>query len=201
MARPAVFLDRDGTLNEEVRYLDRSDNLQLLPGAVQAVRLLNERGWRVVVVTNQSGVARGYFTENDLSVIHERLKRDLAQGGAYLDGIRYCPHHPDAGCLCRKPGVALFLDAAQQLDIDLAASYLVGDKLTDLLPARRLGARTVLVLTGYGDAELSAARTAGFEPDYVAAGLLEAAQWIGQTDDYGVEATPQANEIGVEKGS
>ena len=178
MANRAVFLDRDGTINEEVNYLRQPEDFRLLPGAALAIRLLREQGWLVIVITNQSGVARGYYTEGDVAAMHARLRADLAQAGSAVDAIYYCPHHPDAACACRKPGTLLFEQAARDFDLDLAASYVVGDKQSDLLPGQRLGCGTVLVLTGYGRRELALADQQGWQPDYVAADLYQAAQWI-----------------------
>jgi len=174
----AVFLDRDGVINKEVNYLRRPEDWSLIARAAAAIRLLRKHGWRVVVVTNQSGVARGYYTEADVAAIHERMRRELARAGTRVDGVYFCPHHPDVGCACRKPGTALFERAATELDLDLVSSYYVGDKVADLLPGRTLGGHTVLVLTGYGKQELERAQEQGFRPDYVAGDLYAAAEWI-----------------------
>jgi D-glycero-D-manno-heptose 1,7-bisphosphate phosphatase len=179
----AVFLDRDGTINEEVNYLSKPEDFRLLPGAALAIRLLKEKGWLVVVITNQSGVARAYYTEGDVAAMHARLRADLAQAGTGVDAIYYCPHQPDDACACRKPGTLLFEQAAHDFDIDLAASYVVGDKQSDLLPGKRLGCGTILVLTGYGRSELAMAGRQGFQPDYIAADLYQAAQWILHADE------------------
>lgn len=174
----AVFLDRDGVINEEVNYLCRPEDFRLISGAAAAIRLLRKHGWRVIVVTNQSGATRGYYTEADVAAIHERMRRDLARAGTKVDGVYFCPHHPDEGCACRKPGTALFARAAADFALDLAASYYVGDKLTDLLPGQALGGHTVLVLTGYGRQQQELAREQGFRPDCIADDLGSAARWI-----------------------
>ncbi len=174
----AVFLDRDGVINEEVNYLCRPEDFRLIPGAAAAIRLLRKHGWRVIVVTNQSGVTRGYYTEADVAAIHECMRRDLARARTGVDGVYFCPHHPDEGCACRKPGTALFAQAAADFALDLTASYYVGDKLTDLLPGKALGGHTVLVLTGYGQQEQKLAHEQGFRPDYVVDDLYGAARWI-----------------------
>jgi D-glycero-D-manno-heptose 1,7-bisphosphate phosphatase len=176
--RLAVFLDRDGTLNEEVNYLSRVQDLRWLPGAPQAVRTLNDRGWAVVLITNQSGIGRGYYTEQDARAIHQYIESELAQIGAHLDAILYCPHHPDDHCLCRKPKTYLFEKAARELDLDLAHSYAIGDKLSDLEPGRALGCLTILVLTGHGQTHLQMARERDLQPDHVAADLANAVEWI-----------------------
>jgi len=174
----AIFLDRDGVINEEVGYLRRPEDFRLLPRAAAAIRLLRKHGWPVIVVTNQSGVARGFYSEADVAAIHERMRRDLARARTRVNAIYYCPHHPDDGCDCRKPRTLLFQRAAADLDLDLAASYYVGDKLTDLLPGQALGGCTILVLTGYGQREQELALQQGFTPDHIAADLYRAAQWI-----------------------
>ena len=176
----AVFLDRDGVINEEINYLSRPDEFRLLPRSAAAIRRLRRRGYRVVVVTNQSGLARGYFSEADLGTIHERMRRELARARTRVDGVYVCPHHPDDACACRKPGVSLFQQAAQDLGLDLGNSVFVGDKLTDLLPGKALGGGTVLVLTGYGQREFALAQEQAFAPDHVAADLYAAALWIIQ---------------------
>jgi histidinol-phosphate phosphatase family protein len=178
LSNRAVFLDRDGVINEEVNYLRRPEDFRLLPRAAAAIRLLRRHGWRVVVVTNQSGVARGYYTDTDVAVIHERMHRDLVQAKAEVDAVYFCPHHPDDGCDCRKPGTLLFERAAADLRLDLTASYYVGDKLTDLLPGKALGGQTILVLTGHGHQEQEFARQQGFQPHCVADNLYSAAKWI-----------------------
>lgn len=152
---PAVFLDRDGTINVEVDYLARPEDLELYPGAAAAVRRLNEAGRFVVVVTNQSGVARGLLDEETLSRIHARLDELLADAGAHVDAYSWCPHHPDVGqppyrraCDCRKPAPGMLLDAAREHGLDLARSWTVGDSLRDVAAGRAAGTRAILVGTG-----------------------------------------------------
>jgi D-glycero-D-manno-heptose 1,7-bisphosphate phosphatase len=179
MSRAAVFLDRDGTINEEMGYLNHVSRLVLLPQAAAAIRLLNQAGVPVVVVTNQSGAARGYFPPGLVDEVHAHLQHLLAAGGAHLDGIYTCMHHPDKGCACRKPRPALLLQAARDLDLDLARSYAVGDRYKDLETAAHAGAKGLLVLTGYGRGEYDYFRdTWKVQPVQVAADLLDAARWI-----------------------
>ena len=184
--RPAVFIDRDGTLTEEVGYVNHPSRLRLLPRAAEAVRRLNDAGLPAVLVTNQAGLARGYFTEDILRATNEALVAQLKQAGAHLDGIYVCPHHPTEGlppyrtsCDCRKPAPGLLRRAATDLDLDLTASTMVGDKPSDLMPGRTVGARAVLVLTGYGRGEWEY-RRADFPvvPDHVADDLLGAVEWV-----------------------
>lgn len=182
----AVFLDRDGVINEEVNYLGRPDEFRLLPRTVGAIRNLRRAGFRVVVVTNQSGLARGYFSRRELDAVHERMRSELARARTRLDGIYICPHHPDDSCQCRKPGIQLFQQAAQDLKLRLDQSYYVGDKLTDLMPGKTLGGRTVLVLTGHGRREQESIGRQGFQPDHIATDLYEAAGWIIHEDSPGL---------------
>lgn len=181
-----MFIDRDGTLTEEVGYVNHPRRLRLLPRSAEAIRRLNASGIAAVVVTNQAGVARGYFSEDVLRATHEALAAQLEDAGAHLDGLYFCPHHPTEGeppyraaCECRKPAPGLLRRAATELDLDLAASAMVGDRPSDLVPARTVGARAVLVLTGYGLGEWEY-RRAHFPvaPDHVAGDLLDAVQWV-----------------------
>jgi histidinol-phosphate phosphatase family protein len=177
--RTAIFLDRDGTINEEVHYLNHPDQLRLICGAAEAIKLLRAAGFMIVVVTNQSGVARGYFTPATLDDIHRRLRVALAREGAWLDGIYVCPHHPDDGCDCRKPGSRLFQMAASEHDIDLNRSVIIGDKYTDVLAGQSLSMRGILVRTGFGASQLeSSACWTDFQPTYIADDLLDAARWL-----------------------
>jgi len=179
MSYPAVFLDRDGTINEEMGYINHPSRLVLLPQAAAGIRLLNEAGVKVVVVTNQSGAARGYFPPALVSEINQLLTGLLAKEGARLDAIYACLHGPDEGCACRKPQPGLLLQAARELDLDLKRAYLAGDRYVDVDTAARAGIKGILVLTGYGRGEYehrSGTRSAA--PVLVAANLLEAAEWI-----------------------
>lgn len=174
----AVFLDRDGTINKELEYLNDPKDLRLIPGAAEAIRVLNETGVPVVLVTNQAGIGRGYFSEVRLKEIRQELARRLAANDAHLDAIYYCPHHPDEGCDCRKPNTGMLVRAAQRHDIDLQRSFVVGDKIGDLDAGRRVGCRTVLVLTGYGMGAREHFKSSNYQPDFTAQNLLEAARWI-----------------------
>ena len=156
--RPAVFLDRDGTVNVEVHYLSQPEQLELLPTVSETIQNLNSLGIAVVVVTNQAGVARGYFPEHRLLAVHDHLRRMLAEQNARLDGIYYCPHHPTAGlggyrivCPCRKPMPGMLTRAAEDLGIDLSRSLMIGDRESDLQAGATAGCQTALVRTGYGE--------------------------------------------------
>jgi D-glycero-D-manno-heptose 1,7-bisphosphate phosphatase len=178
--RPALFLDRDGVINEEVEYLSDPARVSLIPGAAAAIAQFNAAGIPVVVVTNQSGLARGLFSVADLAAVTARLSDLLAADGARLDASYHCPHHPSGSvpalsipCLCRKPGIQLLLDAARDLDLDLSRSALVGDKPSDLGAARAAGCLAVLVRTGYGAAtEREATADATFDDLYAATSWL-----------------------------
>ena len=184
--KPAVFLDRDGTINEQMGYINHISRFQLLPGVIEAIKRLNEASVPVVVVTNQSGLARGYFPESLLVKVHEKMNRLLAEGGAHLDGIYICPHHPEGKleehrvtCQCRKPKPGLVLRAADELGLDPARSFVVGDRWSDLKTARNCGATPVLVLTGYGRGDLEYAGDAEeIQPSYIGSDLGEAVGWI-----------------------
>ena len=184
-SRPAVFIDRDGTLTEEVGYVNHPSRLRLLPRSAEAIRRLNAAGVAAVVVTNQAGIARGYFTEEVLQAVNEALATALRREGARLDGLYVCAHHPTEGqppyraaCDCRKPRPGLLRRAAAELGLDLTQSTMVGDKGSDLVPGRIVGAAAVLVLTGYGLGEWEYRRKElPTEPDHVAADLLDAVDW------------------------
>jgi D-glycero-D-manno-heptose 1,7-bisphosphate phosphatase len=150
--RPAVFLDRDGTLLEECDYLADPERVRFLPGAVDALRRLRRGGYALVLVTNQSGIARGLYADADYHAVQARLTTLLSEEGVPLDATYHCPHHPDftGPCDCRKPGLGMYRAAERDLEVATARSWYVGDKVTDVLPAIRLGGRGVLVRTGYG---------------------------------------------------
>lgn len=152
-----VFLDRDGTINEEVEYLHKPSDLVILPGVSAALKRLKEQGFRLVVVTNQAGVARGYYSETDVEQLHEYMNRLLAKDGAEIDRYFYCPHHPVHGigeykrsCHCRKPDIGMFEMAEKYFNVDKSHSYMIGDKLLDTEAGRKYGVKSILVGTGYG---------------------------------------------------
>lgn len=184
--RRAIFFDRDGTLNEEIGHVRDPEDFQVYSFAARAVRLVNEAGLLAVVVTNQSGVGRGLLTEALVRRVNRQLAREITTGGGRLDGIFYCPHHPEAVveryrvvCACRKPAPGLLEAAAKQFGIDLTKSFVVGDRFVDIQLAQRVGARSVLVLTGVGRSELATERTEGTEqPEFVAENAYEAVRWI-----------------------
>lgn len=182
-----VFLDRDGTINEEVEYLHRLKDLVILPGVPEALRRLREQGFKLVVVTNQAGVARGYYGEEDVKALHEYLNHLLSKEGAQIDRFYYCPHHPVHGigkyrmeCHCRKPETGMLEMAETSFQIDKSHSYMIGDKLLDTEAGKRYGVNTVLVGTGYGkelyDNLTQSEKNNSF--DFYAPAMKEAADWI-----------------------
>ena len=191
MKRPAVFIDRDGTISEEVGYVNHPSRYRVFPFAAEAVRALNDAGWLAVLVTNQAGVARGYFAEEMIGRVHGVLAEELERGGARLDAVYYCPHHPTVGeppyrqtCDCRKPLPGLVRRAAAEFDIDLAASWMIGDRYGDVELARNAGLRSAFVLSGYGRGEWEYQRTRWpHQPDLVAEDLLEAVREILKRKD------------------
>jgi D-glycero-D-manno-heptose 1,7-bisphosphate phosphatase len=190
---PAIFLDRDGTINEEVGFLDSLEKLRLIPGAARAISMINESGFKAIVVTNQSGVARGLFDEEMVAAAHQKIQKMLLEKGARIDAFFYCPHHPTASrgiylknCPCRKPAPGMLLRAKDELMIALEDSYIIGDTLNDIEAGAKVGVKGVLVKTGYGGE--SAARLADatseseniilYRPVKIAADLEEAVRWI-----------------------
>jgi D-glycero-D-manno-heptose 1,7-bisphosphate phosphatase len=176
--RGAVFLDRDGTINEEVHYLDDPDRLYLIPGAAEAIRLLNEADIVTIVVSNQAGVGRGFFSTTTVEAIHEQLAKQLFWHGAHIDAIYYCVHLPNEGCECRKPKTGMLKQAAREHSIDTHLSFMVGDKVSDLEAGRQVGCKTVLVLTGHGEKARESLQASYFRPDYVSLDLRDAVKWI-----------------------
>jgi D-glycero-D-manno-heptose 1,7-bisphosphate phosphatase len=184
MPIPAVFLDRDGTLIEEVGYLDRVDRIELFPWTIEALRLLRRDGYRLFVITNQAGIARGYFDEAFVEGVHRHLGERFAAAGAPVDGFYFCPHHPEAtlpayrmACTCRKPRAGMIERATRDFDLDPAASFVVGDRWLDVGAAAAAGARGILVRTGYGAHE-SRHPEAGITAAHVADTVFAAASWI-----------------------
>ena len=171
----AVFLDRDGTIAKDVPYCSRVEDFEILHTVPEGIRLLNESAFKVVVITNQSGIARGRFTQQTLALIHQRMQEGLARDGAQIDDIYYCPHHPDQECECRKPKPTLIFQAAEKMGIELTLSYMVGDDAKDIEAGSSAGCKTVLVTTGPNQGEIDGQVRL---PEYVANTLYEAAEWI-----------------------
>lgn len=184
--RRAIFIDRDGTLNEEVGYVCSLDELRLYDFAAESVRLINEAGWLAIVVTSQAGVARGMFSEGFLAEVHNNMTAQLEREGARVDAIYYCPHHPTEGespyrevCDCRKPKPGMLRQAAADFNLDLTECVVIGDRFRDFAMAQAVGGSGVLVLTGYGKDEFEQDIAIWpQQPDFVAENLLEAVRWI-----------------------
>lgn len=184
--RPAAFLDRDGTMIIERDFLGNPDEVEILPGVVEAIRLLNQWGYWVIGVSNQSGVVRGYFGTSDVDAVNERIIELLAAQKAYVNRIYYCPHHPEiaaarneAACDCRKPAPGMIQRALGDYPIDLAGSFVVGDSIVDIGLARNVGIPGLLALTGYGARERELL-TPDLTPDVIADDLLAAVRWVGK---------------------
>ncbi len=186
MKRPAVFIDRDGTISEEVGYVNHPSRFRLFPYSSEAIRILNDSGWLAIVITNQAGVARGYFSEDVIKQIHRQLENGLREESARLDAIYYCAHHPSVGeppyrldCDCRKPKPGLIEQAVRDFQIDMTASWMAGDRYSDVELARNAGLRSAFVLSGYGRGEWEY-QSQGWkhQPDLVCENLLEAVKSI-----------------------
>ena len=176
---PVVFLDRDGTINVDPGYLSDPEKVTLFEGVAEAIELFNLLGMRVIIVSNQSGIGRGYFTETELKAVNDRLLELIEEGGGFVDAVYFCPHRPDEGCGCRKPQTGMIESASSEFFLDMERSYVVGDKVSDMELARNIKAVAILVTTGLG------AKTKdelAVTPDYVAKDLLGAARWI--EEDY-----------------
>ena len=176
----AVFLDRDGTIVEDVGYMNSPQQIQFISGSIEAIKKLNDAGYKVIIITNQAGVAHGLVTEDMLQSIDKALHKGLLHGGAHLDAIYYCPHHPEHGvypykqaCECRKPHPGLILKAQKQFDLDLSQSFMIGDKATDIEAGKSAGTKTIMVMTGRGQEEKANLKN---QPDYFADNLLAAAK-------------------------
>jgi D-glycero-D-manno-heptose 1,7-bisphosphate phosphatase len=176
-----VFLDRDGVITEDPpHYAHRLDQLRIIPRSAKAIQLLNAHNFHVIVISNQSGIARGYYKEEDVKIFNDEMVSLLAKAGAHIDALYYCPHHPDAiierykiNCECRKPKPGMILDAAQKNSLDIEKSFVVGDKWSDIEAGKSAGCKTVLVLTGHGKEEVDKKRES---VDYIASDLYDAVE-------------------------
>jgi D-glycero-D-manno-heptose 1,7-bisphosphate phosphatase len=172
MKRPAIFLDRDGTLIEEVNFLSSVDDLKIFPFTAEALRVLKNKGFAIIVVTNQSGIGRGIFSVVDMHAIHEKIKRELP---GMIEAFYFCPHLPENGCECRKPRIGMILAACEDLNLSVEGSWMIGDKSLDIEAGQNAGLSTILVRTGYGEME---ARRTSCSPKFVEKDLLAAARRI-----------------------
>jgi len=175
----AVFVDRDGTLNINIEYLSDPEKYRLYPGVAEGLRLLKDAGFMIVVITNQSGIGRGFFDIGTLEKIHERMRSMLASEGASIDAIYHCPHHPQDRCACRKPGTELFERAIRDLGIDPERSFVIGDMRMDIAAGQKIGARTALVPEPHNRARtLKEMKGWDARPDFVGEDFLSAARWV-----------------------
>ncbi len=189
MKKKAVFLDRDGTINKDVGYPNCFQSIEIFPYSFEAVGKINSAGLLAVIITNQSGVGRGLIPEKSLQEIHRKLQATFTRHKVHLDGIYYCPHYLHSSnpeyrknCTCRKPFPGLALQAAADLDIDIKKSYMIGDKVEDILFGLNINAKPILVLTGFGLESQQKLREKGIKPSHVASNLLEAVNWILQKE-------------------
>jgi D-glycero-D-manno-heptose 1,7-bisphosphate phosphatase len=189
MNKRAIFLDRDGTLNEDVGYPNDFSQINIYPYSFEALRKINASGFLAVVITNQSGIGRGYLTENNLQGIHQKMMAAFDARGVHLDGLYFCPHYELSSdpryrknCACRKPEPGMAVRAAQDLGIDLHSSYVIGDKVEDILFGLKIGARPVLVLTGFGQEAERKLEEKNIRPAHTARDLLKAVDWILDED-------------------
>lgn len=171
----AVFIDRDGVINEDLgKYVANPDEFVFLPGAIEALKKLHDSDYKVIVITNQGGIGKGVYTEKDLAAIHSKMHKMLEKEGVKLDGVYYCPHHPNEACECRKPRLGLINKAIKEHRIDPKRSFFIGDKTSDIKAGKDVGCRTFLVRTGYAGHD----RAYDVEPDFVVSDILEAVNII-----------------------
>ena len=186
MKKPAIFLDRDGTINEEMGYINHETRFVLIPGTLQAIKIINDLDYYAIIITNQAGLARGYFKPDLLERIHSCFLKTVEEAGAKIDGLYFCPHHPDGiveefsiKCNCRKPAPGMIEQAIKDFEIDLENSYMIGDRYKDIKFGKKFNLKTIMVLTGYGIGEWEYDRdTWEVIPDHVAENLLAAVNWI-----------------------
>ncbi len=170
----AVFLDRDGVINEEVNYLSNVNDFKFIKNSIEALKLLSKTEFKIIIITNQSGINRGFFTMEDLNKIHEYMLNKFKSEGIRIDKIYVCPHRPDENCSCRKPQIGMLIEASKEFNIDLSKSYFIGDKTVDIKTGKNANCKTILVKTGYGGSD----NTYDVTPDFIVNDLLEAAKLI-----------------------
>ena len=177
MGNKAVFIDRDGTINVNIEYLDDPNNFKMYPGVAKGIKLLKKNGFKIIVITNQSGIARGYFSKETLEKIHKKMENELSKKGAKVDAIYYCPHHPDDNCDCRKPETGLFKKAFKDFNIDSFKSYLIGDRMLDIEAGYKMGLKTVLVPEDKEKVEKEM-RESNIKPNYICENFYSGVRYI-----------------------
>lgn len=178
MLSKVVFLDRDGTIIEDKVFLGNPEEIEFFPGSVEAIKILKKLGYRIVVISNQSGIGRGILTEKMVKEVNVRFLQSLKEKGARVDALYFCPHHPDDYCNCRKPKTGLIERAEAELELDLKNAVVIGDHLCDIQLGKNIGAKTILVLTGHGKKEIDELKNANVKPDFIADDLLDAVNWV-----------------------
>ena len=173
-----AFLDRDGTIIEDKIFLKTPEEIEFFPGSVEAIKILRKLGYKIVVISNQSGIGRGILTEEMVKKVNDCFMRILKENDAPVDALYFCPHHPDDHCRCRKPETGMIEKAVTELSLDSKNSVVIGDHLVDIKLGKNIGAKTILVLTGHGKNELEELKDTNIEPDFVANDLLEAVDWV-----------------------
>ncbi len=180
MGDRTVFIDRDGTINVNYGYINNPNDFKMYPSVAKGIKLLQENGFKIIVITNQSGIARGYFSEKTLGEIHEKMKKDLSKEDAMVDAIYYCPHHPDEKCNCRKPKPGLLEKAIKDFDIDIEKSFIIGDRMLDVEAGYKIGLKTVLVPEDKEKIKKEIEES-DVEPDYACDNFHSGVKWILNT--------------------
>jgi len=177
MGSRAVFIDRDGTINKNTGYIDSPDRFEIYPGVAEGIKKLKDNGFKIIIITNQSGIARGFFTVENLDEIHKKMNDILAKKDVKVDAIYFCPHHPDEKCDCRKPNTALFEKAIKEHNIDTYSSYMIGDRMLDVEAGSKIGVKTVLV-PEKKDMVKKEIEESEINPDYISKDFMSGAEWI-----------------------
>ena len=179
MGNKAAFIDRDGTINANIGYIDNPDSFKMHSGVAEGIKLLNKDGFKVIIITNQSGIARGFFSEETLDKIHDKMKTELSDKGAKIDAIYYCPHHPDDKCDCRKPEAGLLEKAIRDFDIDIDESFIIGDRMLDVEAGHKVGIKTVLVPENKEKVAIEM-KNSRVDPDFICDDFITGAEWVAK---------------------
>jgi len=177
MANKTVFIDRDGTINANTGYIKTPDDFKIYKGVAEGIKILNNMGYKVIIITNQSGIARGFFNEEMLEKIHEKMKKELSEKGATVDAIYFCPHHPDEKCNCRKPEPGMLQKAMKDFDVDVQKSFIIGDRMLDVEAGNKIGVKTVLVPENKKKVDIEM-QESNITPDIVCDDFYSGVEWI-----------------------